>query len=360
MNSIRFLEEAYEALSNLEAEKSYQQSLQTDLKKAEKKLETTKKSMNEEISETIKKKYANISAQYDKQISDLQTTLKQLRQQKDSTKRLKKEDRIQEKTAPLLSKEAQLKSSLKQLFDNNQVPHICRNRLFYLLFMPNHIGAWFLDLLIITICFFLIPLGIAYVIPKKGIFISAIISFVCVIIFGGLYLLLDHTLKELHLESLKEGKKILNSLRSNRKKIKKLIRSIQKDDDEEQDKEIKQHNYEIAKKEAQLDKITSDKKDALDTFQAATKKVIQNEIESRYEGTLTEQQNTVNTFSEQLNESQMEETELRRIISEKYEPYIDSDFLSVEKVNILLSMIKNGEGSNISEAITIYRNQKKH
>lgn len=360
MNSIRFLEEAYEALSNLEAEQSYQQSLQTDLKKAEKKLEVTKKSMNEEISETIKKKYANIAAQYDKQISDLQTTLKQLRQQKDSTKRLKKEDRIQEQTAPLLTREAQLKASLKQLFDNKQVPHVCRNRLFYLLFMPNHAAAYFLDLLIIILCFFLIPLGIAYIIPQKGILISAIISFVCVIVFGGFYLLLDHTLKELHLDALKEGKKILASLRSNRKKIKKLIRSIKKDDNEEQDKEIKEHNYEIAKKEAQLDKITSDKKDALDTFQAATKKVIQNEIESRYEGTLIEQQNALNSLSEQLNESQTETTELLHIISEKYEPYIDSDFLSVEKVNILLSMLKNGEGNNISEAITIYRNQKKN
>lgn len=358
MNSIVFLEEAYEALSNLENEKSRQQTLQTDLKKAEKELDSLKKSMNDEISQTIRKKYDSISDEYDRQISACQSALRQLRLQKDSTKKLKKEDRIQEKTAPYLTKQQQLQTSLKQLFDNNRVPHICRNRLFYLLFMPTNFGAWLIDFVIAAICFFCVPYGIALFIPKKSVLCSAIISFACVLIFGGAYLLLDHTLKESHLQALKDGRKILNQIRSTKKKIKKITRSIQRDDDEEHDEDIKQHNYEIAKREAELEKLTADKKEALDTFNAATKKVIQNEITDRFEPSIHEQTQVILSLSEPLEESQQEEAELRRIVSEKYEPYIDKDFLSSGQINALISCIRSKEANNISDAITICRNQK--
>lgn len=358
MNSVRFLEEAYEALKTLEEEKMNQQELQTNLKKAEKELEVTKRSMNDEINATTKEKYDGIAAEYDSQISSLQNKLKKLRQHKDSTKKSKKEDRIQEQTAPLLTKEDQLKNKLKQIFDNNRVPQICRSRVFYLLFMPTNVLAWIIDLLLITLFFLGIPYGIAALIPQKNILLSALISFGCVIVFGGLYLLLDHTLKENHLQALKDGKKLINSIDANRKAIKKLTRSIQKDDKEENDEEIKQHNYEIAKQEAELEEITTQKKEALDKFNAATKKVIQNEISSRYEDALTQQQSLVTNYSEQLTQSQTSEADLRRIISEKYEPYLEKEFLSSEKVNVLISMLNSGEGANITEAISLYRKSK--
>lgn len=357
MNSIVFLEEAYEALKTLETEKARQQTLQADLKKAEKKLDSLKKSMNDEISQTVRQKYDSISAEYERQISTCQSALRQLRLQKDSTKKLKKEDRIQEKTAPYLTKQEQLKTSLKQLFDNNRVPHICRNRLFYLLFMPVSIGAWLIDLLLVVLFFFLIPYGIALLIPPKSTLYSSLISFACVLVFGGIYLILDHTLKENHLQALKDGRKILNAIRSNKKKIRKITHSIQKDDDEEHDDDIKQHNYDIAKHEAELEQLTSDKKEALDTFNAATKKVIQNEITSRYEPSLAEQKRVISSLSEPLAESQREEAEVRRIISEKYEPYIDKDFLSSNQINALISCIRSKEANNISDAITICRNK---
>ncbi|MGN0298774.1 MAG: hypothetical protein ACI4C1_06285 [Lachnospiraceae bacterium] len=359
-NSIQFLQEAYHVLSNLENEESREHQLRSDLKKAEKKLDNIKKAMTDEIAQTTKNKYDKLANKFDKQISSTQATLKQLRQQKDSTKKSKKEDRIQEKIAPYLTTEEQLKTQLKQLFDKDRVPKICRTSLFYLLFMPTNIAGWFLDLLIITLCFFLIPLGIAWIFPLQNILLSAIISFICFLIFGGIYLFLDHTLKENHLQALKDGRQFLISISANRKQIKKITHSILRDDNEEQDEEVKQHNYEIAKKEAELEQLTINKKEALDAFNAATKKIIQDEIESHYTGNIKEHQTVIDTLNGQLKNCEYEQSELHRILSEHYEPYIDSEFLTLSKLNALLSILKNNEASNISDAITIYRNSNKN
>lgn len=354
---VNFLAEARQAVEELSLLNDREEQLIQDERRLERELEAHKKSTGDGVQQTVRKRLEEINSSYDTEIAKGQERLKKTRQKREKAKNQGVNARIKEETEELHSHNSELKNQMKTLFHQKGVPGFCKSGFYYSLYFPGRLKEYLGLLLWVAVCFGAIPWGTYCLIPERHTWQLAVICLLAVLLFGGSYIMIGNTTKLRHGETLKQGRKIRDTILSNRKKIRVITNSIRRDRDEDR-YNLERFDDEIAQIEQELLEMTNKKKDAINTFEQVTKMIITDEIESKNRPRLEELQGGFDSVSGDLREAQVQIKEKSLEIADLYEPYLGKDFLDSLKLAELSGFIQNGSAANLSEAMDLYRESK--
>ncbi len=349
------LNEIKEDLLELHGYQAKYDHLTEEEQKLEKSILSTEKAISEEIAATTKKRRQEIEDTFDKQIDKTRARIKKLRDKRDKRKNSKVSERIHEETAPLREENNRLKLEAKTVFKQKHVPSYCNTKLYYALYYPRHFADIPVILGTLFMTLFLIPCGIYFLVLKEEGILYLILTYIaCVILFGGIYLLVGNHTKDKNPEAMKQVRNLRFQIRSNHKKMDVIKRSIKKDRDES-GYGLENFDEELARLGNEEAEIADQKMDALLTFDNTTSQVIAAEIAGRQEDKLVALRADYDTACGEAGRAADKVKALTIKIAREYEPFIGKDLMSPERLDALISIIQAGNATNISEALAFYR-----
>ena len=136
-----FLREAKTAVLELRDMEQQEQQLLKRLKQDQKQLEMDKKEVEDQISQTTKKRLGEITASYDKELSKGQDQLKKARSKREKAKNQGVKERIIDETSDLRDDNRRIRLQIKTIFQQNHVPGICDTNFYYALYFPRHFAG---------------------------------------------------------------------------------------------------------------------------------------------------------------------------------------------------------------------------
>lgn len=353
---VTFLDEAGQAVAEINRMRDQEEIMGQRVKESQKELESEERSAADTINQTIRKRVEEISSSFDRELNKVQDRLKKVWNKREKAKNQGVKERIADETMELRDENREFQQQIKSLFRQNHVPRYCNTGSYYALFMPRRFSEYMRLVLTVLICFLVIPYGGYLLLPKNNPIYLMLIYLACIVIFGGVYVIIGNRTKVRYAETLRAARLIRDQIYSNNKKIKVITHSIKKDKNEAI-YDLQKYDDEIAQLEQEMAEIEDKKKDALNTFENVTKNIISDEIansrkekiaclKSIYEGhdqELKELENTIKTKSLH--------------ITEHFEPYVGKEFLQPRKLSELRDSIRSGTCSNLTEAIEEYRNK---
>lgn len=353
-----FLEDAKDAVLELNDFSKKEEQLRQEVTKLEKSLAAEKKAVNDSINSTVKKRREAIQSSYDTEIGKLQDKLKKAKARREKAKNQGMKERIKEETMELHEHNRELKVRMKTLFQQDRVPFICHTNFYYAMYFPRGFKEVFTLLLTFALCFGLIPYGVYLLLPEKKTLYLALIYGAAVLIFGGIYILVGNLTKDRHLNALKEGRSIRSLIASNNKKIAVITSSIKRDRNENV-YDLEKFDDEIAQLNQDLEETSQKKKDALNTFENVTKTIITDEIMGNSRPKLEALAEKEQEAEDRLRYTETVIKEKKIYITDTYESYLGREFLVPEKLEELKKIMENGTAVNLSEAMEEYRNRGK-
>ena len=353
------LGEAKQALESLNRAKEERSRLDMEAKQLRKQLDAEKKAAEDAAALTVKKRREEINASYDKEIAKGQDRLRRARQKREKAKNQRMRGRIAEETAELRGENRELHLKLKGLLQKEGLPGFCGSFWYYALYIPRtfrEIGG-----LILAVLFFFaaLPGGIYLLIQEsvRSSWMLIVIYLLDIFIVGGIYLGVSNRTKAGHLEIIRQGRLIRDTIRGNEKKIRVITSTIRRDRNESL-YNLEKYDDEIAKTEQELAEITGKKQEALTAFDTVTRTIISDEIWNNSKekiDSLTEdlerRENRQRTLEKQIQEMSLE-------ITDRYETYIGKEFMQPDKLAELARLIRSGQAANISDAIQQYKEEK--
>ncbi len=356
-DQVGFLGEACRAVQELSASRSLLEKLRLEEKRLEKELEAERKAVTDAISLTVKKRIEEINDTYDKEIAREQDHLKRIRGKREKAKTQGIKERIEEETAELKGNNRELTLQMKSVFQQDRVPGFCKGGWYYALYFPRGFSEFFVLLLNIFLFFLAIPCGIYLLLPEKSPFYLMGIYFAAILFFGGLYIFINNFTKVRHQSALRKGRSIRDLIKTNKRKIRIITRSIKRDRDEAV-YNLEKYDDEIARIEQDLSDIADKKREALNTFDKVTRTILSDEIAGNSREKIAKLEKDYEETGARAKEAEVRVKEQTLFINDNYASYIGKEFMVPERLDELADMIRMGKASTISESITLYKSLK--
>lgn len=317
-------------------------------------ISSKEKDLNDEMENTLKKRKSELVDTFESQLSTLNARNKKVKAKKEKDKDAKVSERIAEETAELRERNKELALEIKTKLKADKTPKLCNTTLFYAFFMPKTLVEILLFILGLLVVFLAIPFGIylLFFAEKFSELALAIIYVIMILLVGGVYLAINNKVKEKHLETIRAVRGLRNQYRRNIKNIRDIQKGIKNDADESA-YGLEQYDDELNEISAEIQRVTQEEKEALNTFETVTTPQIKAEIKGRYEEELASlKEKQKETCAEQkIMEEKVKEFSL--MMSKQYETYLGKDMLTVAKLDKLISRIKKGEAADIGEALAL-------
>ncbi len=330
-------------------------ALASEESKLEKTIKNKEKAIADEIINTTKKRKDEIEATYNEQIEKTRARIKKIHDKKEKSKSAKISERIEAETSQLKEEYRQMLLESKAILKQNKVPSFCNSRLFYALFLPRGMGDMVIIIITLIIILLIIPcIFYFYVIPEEKMVYLILIYFITVIFFGGLYMLIDNNIKDKHMEAIKRIYGLRSQNFDNKKKRDKIRKSILKDKDESR-YGLDNFNQELSELNNELKSITEQKNEALSAFENTTRFVIGEEIKARSQDELNALKKKYGEVYVEIKEAEDKIKNLSMEIANNYEVYLGKEFMSVDKIIILIDIMTDNNLKTISEAMSYYK-----
>ncbi len=356
-DNVAFLREAKAALAELEAEKAKSIRLQTEEKRLTRTLASEKKAVEDEIVSTVRKRKDEIALSYDREISRTQDKLKKARNRREKAKNQGVKERISNETAQLREENRQLKLQNSTMFRQNGIPGICNTKFYYALYFTKGIKEILIFFLTFLVAFLALPCGIYLLIPKRAPWLLIVIYVAVILVLCGIYIAINNRTKVNHLEIMRDARKNRDMIEANRRKIRVIIKAIEKDKNESV-YNLGKYDKEISKIEAELGELAKKKQEALAVFENQTREALEQEIFENSRAkleSLSGQLNQVTGANQEMGNSIQQKT---IAFTDEYGPYIGQEFMNQDKLDKLIDILNQGMASSLTEAQQIYKNVK--
>ncbi len=361
--NVDFLIKAKEKVVELDKIKAKNEEIKSADKKLLKQIAAEEKSIADEISSTLKKRQSEISGSYDKELDANRNKVKDIKAKRSRVKDKRVNERVDVETADLHEENRQLSIEVKTLFKKHKVPGFCNTHLYYALFMPKGISEIFTMLLgfiigiggLPALAYFLVK-TFAFKDPKKTmdtILAIVIVAGVIVIVFV-LYFLMFNITKLKHRDTLRDGRKIRDKVKANKKNIKAIKNAISKDKDES-GYDLNKYDKKIQDLDDEADVISRNKQEALTIFENETKNIIIDEINHRRLDKVHKMKSDHKKREVAIHELEGQISELGRGITNQYESYIGKEFCTADKLTDLITLMEEGTADTVSQAIAAYK-----
>lgn len=349
------LSEINQYLLELQENEEKERVLQTKEQEVEKQLETKQKEIEEEINKTLKLRKQEISGSFEEQLDKIRVRAKKLKQKRNKEKEQKVSERIDAETSGLRSEQSRIKLEINAVLKRERLPKFCNSRLFLALYSPAGIKDIFIILLTLFLTLFVIPYGsFKLFVPASKPAMISVIYIACFIVFGGIYIFLNNSIKEPHKGALKQVRGLKKEFCQAKKKTYAMEKKISKDPDES--------SYGLEEYDAEMDgmrkeeqDVTNQMKDALLVFENETSKSIQDDIRLQYKETIDGLQQELQNVSKQSEDVNKRIKDIKIKLSTNYESNLGKDMIRPEVIEALTQMIASGEAYTIKEAIQLYR-----
>lgn len=355
-DSLTIIRNAKEVLALLDTAKAEEQRFDLETKQLKKRLDAEKQMISDSIRRTVTERREEIAENYRKESAKVQDRQKKVRAERSKAKAAGVKNRIQDETADLWEENRRLKKELNARMRQNKVPAFCNSFYYFAIYFTK---GW-QDVLVLfstfVMAFLAIPCGVYFLLPKRNALYLVFIYIAVVVIFFGLYILIGNYTKDKHMETLKECRKIRDVISSNRRRIRTITRSIEKDQDEQL--------YQLDDFDARLDKLTAELQDiegkknaALKQFDNVTVKKIKQEIEGNSQAQVDELNQGIEEAKAQLEQTQNRIRALNLKLTDEYIPYLGKEFMERKELSALEQIIVDGAAANLTEAKQLYMEQ---
>ncbi len=354
-DSVQYLTEAKEALAQLNQAKAAQPDLELKEKQQAKTLASEKKTVEDSVNATVRKRRDELEASYNKELSKVQDAVKKVQSQRARAKQQGMKERIAAQLEPYREENRQMKDKIKKSLKDDGAPAICNTTLYYALYFPRAVTEVFLMLAVFVICFIAVPLGIyELILPEQKSIWLALIYVVVIVVFGGLYLLIGSRTKTHHAAAIKEAQKVRRAIAKNKKKMRSVTRSIRREKSEEH-YDLAEFDRQLDEKQKEREEIQQKKDAAVSYFESTTKPAITEEIVSASREKIDALEAEHNETLEKIKESEAFVKQATLSLSDDYESYIGKEFMSDEILTALINYLQSGEAKTITEAENCWR-----
>ena len=352
---INELKEIKECLLELYGNQASQTSLQSQEELLENNIATMEKELAEEIQKTTKKRRSEIEDTFDVQIDKLRSRIKRIQNKREKRKSVKVSQRIDKETLTLRTENIRLKLEAKTLFRQKRIPRFCNSKLYYSLYSPSCFTDYLIVLFTLFLTLLAIPCGIYFfLLPEEKILYLILTYVITVILFGFLYVLIGSRTKERFSGDILKVKGIRKEIRANKRKMRVIRGNIRRDRDEST-YELQEYDSELVKLEQEAVEVASQKKAALSDFDSSICQVIATEIESSYKDKLAALKAEYEKASAATKQADDRIKALSIKAASEYELLLGKEFMTIQKIDSLLTILQEGKVTTISEAIAYYR-----
>lgn len=357
-NPLKFLEQVrQEAVRHAESGKKLE-SLRGQQRQCEKKLERSRKRLEEKVQKRIVQRREDLLSSYDVQISQTEQRLRKTGAARNKARSQGVKGRIFAETADLVKENQDLKKRMAAVFRADRVPAFCRTGIYYSLFHPQGFREWMVCFLMFGILFAFLPILVFCLLPWQKLWILVLIYLADIVLAGGIYLKLNNITRIRYADTIREGRMIRNRIRRNRKKIRTLTREIKSDENEEE-YNLKEYDDELAKAKQELTELIRKKQEAENTFETVTRNIIADEVEGEERPELERQEAELAVLNHRLLEEETRYQQEQINLAADYGAYIGAENLSPDRIRRLEELIRSGEVSGLEEAVERLRDRKK-
>ena len=352
----KFFNEAKDALNRLDALSARlesEQSREAALKRA---MESEQKKRDDKIASTIKKRSDELSAVYDKESAGVLEKIRNVKARREKTKAVGVQERILLETAEMQAENKTIRQQMKEGLRRSGAPGFCASGLYNTLFMPRRIGEFLLLLVLFLLFFVLLPPALYLLIPERRYLYLVPIYVASILVFGGIYLLVNNLTKFKHSAVLKENRQLLDRYYANNKKMKKVARSIKKDENEDR-YDLGSFDGELLNLERELAGLGQQKKEALESFEGSTKPAIIGDIQQDFNPRIAEMKKEHEEALMALRMTESQKKNLVLFIGDEYESYLGREYLNVETLDTLQSIMETEQLRTLSEAKARYKSR---
>ena len=331
------------------------EKLAESVKDISKELDNARKEKQNETDSKIKASTDAICAGYDKSIEADKEKIKTVSAERDKAKMAGVKERISAETASLRAQNDDLKDQINEAFIHENISKIYNSQLFISVFNPKQLLDYVIDIAVMVGLFVAVPivLFLLPVIPQWILLIYCIaVSFICIVVVKVVFrkIVLKHS------ETIMAAQSTRTQIKDNNKRIKKIEKNIRKDKNEDMyglesfDSQIKALYDDIAE-------IEDEKQSALEDFEKNTKADIISEIKERYADKICNMETELEKKKVEYDELDDLVKKQRIYISSNYEAYLGKEFINVDKLSELNSIMKSDSADTIAQALAVYNNR---
>lgn len=306
------------------------------------------------IIENEKRAKKAVEEPFDKTLDDLKKNKEEKEAEKEKERKEEIRKQQENETGDLRERKEKIQDEIKEIAMEDNIPSIAISKVFLMLYYPKTFVEYFIRFFGSLILLFGVSFGIYQVCFMSGNKKDFIIVFEGLVIFALLlYLLLNRTIKEKHLEAFER----INVLRGEKNKTSSEIRQINKQvaNVSEEELGLQEYNEEIQRLEMEIAECKKQKKLALEEFEKnidakqAREHEVRNEKKQEWD---TAVQN-YETVENELNHKKAELEEKENKLHEKYEELSgeEKDIFKPKVIDDLLSIMKQGEAKTIEDAL---------
>ncbi|SHO53794.1 hypothetical protein [Anaerocolumna xylanovorans] len=355
---IKELEAVRQKLTDLTSCQNQNDSLEVQEGRLEKSIKGKEKDIADEIGTALRQRKEEIEKSYDAQLDLTRQQIKKIKNRKMKSKTEKVNERIENETAGAREEYRLLNLEIKDLYKTNHIPRIFHNRLFYAIFFPGKPVDFLISILVVIVLLLVLPYLIyTRILPQEKLIFLFLMYALIVIVFGGIYLMIESNIKNRHQGVFVQIQKIRRQMVLTRKTVKNIRKAILKDRDESI-YDLEDFDRELEELEQELAGINAGKKEALSTFENSTRNVIREEINQQHQEELLKLKKEYAKVYSDIKEVQDTIKNLSLEIASEYEAYIGKELLTKEKLDMLIQLMRDKSIATISEAIAAYKTEQ--
>lgn len=333
--------------SQIQQENLKKQNLAKDIESEEKLLKDT-------IDATVKKRREQVLSNFDKEMSKVQDRLKNTRNDRAKAKNKGVEARIKEETAEIIQENKNLKDEIRTIFRQKGVWKHFDNKLTYILYYPKTAKEKIIFLLLAVMGLIVIPTIAVWL--TNAFWLLRVLEYILIAaVFVVLYIVGYKYARVEYKAAFSETKVQRITILKNESKIKRIIKSIKKDKDDER-YGLESFDNEIKELEQQIGDIVSRKNNALNDFEKTTKADIEEEITARDIGKIEKLKKEQNETAIRLKELEEQQKNVTIDISTNYTAYIGEENMNTERLEKMMVLLADGRAKTIGDAINILKN----
>ena len=317
------------------------EKLAESVKDISKELDNARKEKQNEMDSKIKASTDAICDGYDKSIN--------------ADKMAGVKERITAETASLRAQNEDLADQINEAFIHENISKVFNSQLFISVFNPKKLLDYVIDIAIILILYVAVPVAL-FLLPMIPQWILLVYCMVITVVSIVVIKCIFRKVVLKHAETIMAAQNTRIQITDNKKRIKKIEKNIRKDKNEDMyglesfDSDINALHDDIAR-------IEEEKSSALEEFEKNTKADIISEINERYADKISNMENELNKKKKEYDELDDLVKKQRIYISSNYEAYLGKEFINVDKLSELNSIMKSDSADTIAQALAVYNNR---
>lgn len=311
------------------------------------------KLLREDIEATVKKRREQMLSSFDKEMSKAQNKLKDIRNDRNKAKSKGVEARIKEETSELIQENKNLRDEIRTIFRQKNVWKKFDNKLIYILYYPRTMKEKTILMLMAAMAIFIIP-SFAVGFARTHWFFRMLLYVVIVAAFVGLYVLGYKYMRGTYKEAFDETDIQHRKMLKNEAKIKRIVKSIKKDKDEDR-YGLSEFDEDIKEQEEHIGDIVTRKNEALANFEKTNKPAIEEEITERNIKKIEKLKKQLAEVNIQLKELETQQKNVSIDISTNYTALIGEENMTIERIEKMMVLLTDGRAKTIGDAVNILK-----